>query len=384
MSSGRRATPGFFDWQYSGPNDIEQLLELAQYDPQRYWGGFPAEGSTRLPTWAIGPFHRSASNPVFSPSVTSWDVGRFGGGVHNGSVLRYDGAFVYIYRGEMNLPEDFWPEGQSARTTDMQTIDYICDIGVAVSNDGEHFARAAGPLFRHGNNARYSYEDVCVVRRGGIFVLFCNRWDWTDNENPAANGVWIARSKNLIDWDEIGLAFPNAAKIHRNACVLQSPDNEAVAVDGRYVMYLNDGLIAYSEDLLTWVSDDSETTWPGGENCFALADHDPARPDDIVVFTGGHHSGHFYAVGEVLLNKSAPSVMLDVLSRPVLAADPSLAWEDGRSPEDPTVGVSYFRDTIFFTGMTRHQGKWWLYYGGSEYYTCLATAEDTSDQAAPR
>ncbi|MHB1769278.1 MAG: hypothetical protein ACYCUV_15675 [Phycisphaerae bacterium] len=36
--------------------------------------------------------------------------------------------------------------------------------------------------------------------------------------------------------------------------------------------------------------------------------------------------------------------------------------------------VSSFDDTIFFTGLTRHNGKWWMYYGGSEYYTCLATA----------
>jgi predicted GH43/DUF377 family glycosyl hydrolase len=31
----------------------------------------------------------------------------------------------------------------------------------------------------------------------------------------------------------------------------------------------------------------------------------------------------------------------------------------------------------FFNGLTRHAGKWWAYYGGSEVYTCLATAPVT-------
>lgn len=374
MSEERHGTPGFFEWQYSGPNDITHLLELARYDPDKYWGGFPAKGSDALPDWAIGPFSRSGGNPVFAPDPHGWDSGRFGGGVHNGSILRHGGQFVYVYRGELPLPGGFWPDGFTPRSTDMQMIDYICDLGVAVSDDGEQFTRVTGPLFRHGSNERFSYEDVCVVRNDGGYVLFCNRWDWTDNENPSRNGVWLARSKDLIDWEEIGLAFPNATRIHRNACVLQSPENDAVRLDGRFVMYLNDGIIAYSDDLISWHSEQARTTWPGGENCFALADHNPSRPDDIVVFTGGHHSGHFYAVGEVLLSKGAPSTVLDVLSRPVLAADPAIPWEDGRSVVPGAPAVSYFRDTIFFTGMTRFENQWWLYYGGSEYYTCLAVA----------
>ena len=41
--------------------------------------------------------------------------------------------------------------------------------------------------------------------------------------------------------------------------------------------------------------------------------------------------------------------------------------------EPPHHPISSFADCIFFNGLTRHNGKWWLYYGGSEYYTCLAT-----------
>lgn len=368
---------GFFAWQYSGSNDITSLLELARFDVDRYQGGFPSEASDELPAWAIGPFERHSANPVFAPAREGWDRGRFGGGVHNGSILRHQGKFFYVYRGEEPLDDDFWGDRPPAQT-DMQAIDYICDIGIATSENGMDFERVAGALFRRGDNERYSFEDVCVVRDGSRYVLFCNRWDWTDNQNPRINGVWMAVSSDLVEWEEVGLAFPEASRIHRNACVLQSPSNDAVRVDGNFVMYLNDGLIAYSDDLTTWWSEDAETTWPGGENCFALADHNPARPDDIIVFTGGHHSGHFYAVGEVLLSKSAPARVLEIVDRPVLSADPTIPWEDARSSEDPQTLVSYFRDTIFFTGMTRYEKRWWLYYGGSEYYTCLAVAKAPS------
>jgi predicted GH43/DUF377 family glycosyl hydrolase len=259
-------------------------------------------------------------------------------------------------------------------------IDYICDIGIATSGDGVRFTRLddQNPLFRHGEDEAYSFEDVCVVKHAEAYYLYCNRWDWKDPENPRINGVYIATSTDLVTWEKVGLAFPEASEIHRNACVLSNPQNEAVPVDGKFVMYLNNGLIAYSDDLLNWESTKLDELWPGGEGCFALADHDPAEPDQIVLFTGGHHTGHFYAIGEVLLSKADPGRAVDWLPRPVLVAEEQYPWEDCRDADEPSKLVSCFRYTIFFTGMTRHDGKWWAYYGGSEYYTCLAHADANS------
>jgi predicted GH43/DUF377 family glycosyl hydrolase len=155
---------------------------------------------------------------------------------------------------------------------------------------------------------------------------------------------------------------------------VQNPSNEAVRVGGRFIMYINDGLVATSDDLVRWESHRVPELWPGGEGCFALADDGPAGAERILLFTGGHHTGHFYSVGEVSFAKADPLRPLAWLPRPVLSADPALPWEDGRSAAPPHEPVSYWRDTVFFTGMTRHEGRWWAYYGGSEYYTCLATA----------
>ena len=33
-----------------------------------------------------------------------------------------------------------------------------------------------------------------------------------------------------------------------------------------------------------------------------------------------------------------------------------------------------FARQVLGLALTRYKGKWWTYYGGSKYYTCLATA----------
>ncbi len=362
---------GFFDWQFSSKQDKEFWDERC-YDEEKYWGGFsrdPVPADYVLPDWAIGPFAKYPGNPVFSPSDSGWDRGHFGGGVHNGSILKKDGKFYYIYRGERDIDP-------SEGITTNPDIDYICNIGIAVSDDGINFRRepSNAPIFTDKEDFRYSYEDVNVVRHGDTYYLFCNRWDWDKVNDPSACGVFLAVSRDLVHWEKKGLMFPGAAVIHRNPCVLQNPENEAVQVNGRFVMYINGGLIAYSDDLLHWESRKVGELWPGGEGCFALADYCPGHPDKILLFTGGHHTGHFYAIGEVLFERSNPEKPVEWLPRPVISVDPQYLWENGLSVSAPHVPVSHWRDTIFFTGMTVHQGEWRMYYGGSEYYTCLATA----------
>ncbi len=371
---------GLFDWQMPTGERRPESWDRFTFDPKRWWGSFPREEAraeqglrddpelfAEFP-WAVGPFRRHAANPVLAPSPGKWDRGRYDGGVHNGAVVRHNGAFHYVYRGE-----------QPIDVAQDSPINYICDIGLATSDDGVNFTKDEhyGPFFRHGEFRRFSYEDVCLVRHAGVYYMFCNQWLWEDVQNPRINGTFLATSTDLRQWRRHGIVFPNATRIHRNGVVVQDPDNNAVRINGRFVMYVNDGIMAYSDDLIHWESEEITDLWPGGEGCFALTGHDAARPDDHVLFTGGHHHGHFYAVGQVLFDQRAPAKALAYLPRPVLAADPAIPHESGRRAEPPHEPVSSFRDCIFFNGLTRHDNKWWLYYGGSEYYTCLATSPAT-------
>ena len=178
----------------------------------------------------------------------------------------------------------------------------------------------------------------------------------------------------MLNWQKVGIVFPAAKRVHRNAVVLQNPHNEAVRVNGKFVMYINFGLMAYSEDMIHWESRSVSHSFPGDEGCFALADHDSANPDDIVLFTGGNHTGHFYAAGQVRFSKTNLEKPIAYLPRPFLAADTTIPWENGFADQERKNFISAYADCIFFNGLTLHNGKWWLYYGGSEYFTCLATA----------
>jgi len=361
---------GVFDWQLV-PQDREKTWRERCFSEERWWGDFPRD--LKVPKdllkdfpWAIGPFEKYAHNPILAPTPGEWDSGYLSGGVHNGAIIIKDETLYYIYRGERPIDIQLRSE-----------IDYICDIGIATSKDGIHLTKdyEHSPLFRKGDHRKYSYEDVSIALYGDTYHLFCNQWLWEDMTNPKHCGVFHAVSKNLLNWEPIGIVFPDARRIHRNPVILVNPINEAVAVNGKFIMHINDGLIAYSEDMFHWKSMELEHRWPGGEGCFVLADHDPSRPNDIILFTGGHHTGHFYAIGEVLFSKSNPEKPLEYLHRPVLEADSTISYENGYSAENPKRFISSWADTIFFTGMTRYNGKWWIYYGGSEYYTCLATAK---------
>ncbi len=368
-SSDQNPDNGVFAWQF--PNaDREKAWRHYSYGEERWWGDFgrelpvPADPFEAKP-WSMGPFEKYSGNPVFAPDPGSWDCGRYDGGVHNGATVVHQNRFWYVYRGER--PIDIPQKGP---------VDYICDIGIAVSDDGVNFERVRdySPLFRTGTNRQYSYEDVNLVEHKGVFYLFCNQWFWENMADTSINGTFLATSTDLLHWQRHGIVFPNAAQIHRNAVVLQNPQNEAVKVNGRFWMYINDGIIATSEDMIHWISEAGAHHWPGGEGCFAMADHNPERPDDIVLFTGGNHTGHFYAIGEVLLSKTDPTMPLDWLGAPALHAETTIPHENGRNAEPPHEPISSFADCIFFNGLTRYNGKWWLYYGGSEFYTCLATA----------
>lgn len=360
------ASPGIFAWQFP-TEDWAVGWKDKSASVDRWWGTFPpglpapADLHAEYP-WAMGPFTKHG-RPVLAPTPGAWDEGHKDGGVHNGSIVIHQGLFHYVYRGErpLDIP-------QKAR------MDYIGDIGLAVSENGVDFRKEAGGFFRHGDDRRYSFEDVNLVHHQGTYYLFCNRWLWEGFDNPAVSGTFLATSTDLRHWEKVGLVFPHAKRIHRNGVVLQDPHNRPVRVGGRFLMYLNDGLIAHSDDLIHWTSEENPHTWPGGEGCFALTGHDAAHPERILLFTGGNHTGRFYAIGEVLLSTADPLRPLAYLPRPVLAADPGIAWENGFAVEPPHRPISSFADCIFFNGLTRHQGRWWLYYGGSEYYTCLATA----------
>lgn len=182
---------GFFAWQFSSDGE-KQAWEERQYNEEKYWGGFSRQpldtAAYVLPDWAIGPFEKYAGNPIFAPDPNGWDCGHFGGGVHNGSILQKNGRIYYIYRGEFPIPDE--PRFESRRKAG---FGYLCDVGVAVSDDGVHFTRVASPVLRRAEDWMYSFEDVNCIEHESRFYMFLNRWDWLHINDPSS--IWTANGR---------------------------------------------------------------------------------------------------------------------------------------------------------------------------------------------
>ena len=85
----------------------------------------------------------------------------------------------------------------------------MCDIGIAVSDDGINFQKLTeySPLFRKGEDRRFSFEDVCVVSFRGKYYMYLNRWNWKRIDDPSESGICMAVSDDLLHWEMLGLVF---------------------------------------------------------------------------------------------------------------------------------------------------------------------------------
>ena len=71
-------------------------------------------------------------------------------------------------------------------------------------------------------------EGPHIFKHDGHYYLFLNRWDWEHANDPSLCGTYLAVSDDLVRWEHRGLVFPKAHRIHRNATVVQDPDNRPV------------------------------------------------------------------------------------------------------------------------------------------------------------
>ena len=316
-----------------------------------------------LHEWAIGPFTRQvSSNPILTPSDDTWESSC----TIAPTIIVRDGRFYMLYRG---LNKD-WREGG---------VDHI---GLAWSDDGLHWEKYDdNPVLRASENyEKKGAQDPRLVSFSDTYYLTYTGW------HEGGYDLCLATSKDLIHWKKYGPLFSGIGST-KSGTIVQNPNNEAVRIQGKFVIYLlesygdfHNDWIAYSDDLLHW---DAKRISPllGGESCIAITDYQGPN-DDIVLFYAGNLLGkgdnltHLswdqtmsgspvkYAINEALFSREDPEHLLDVLEIPLLK--PQAPYEDAT-----------WKDCMFMQGLTRHQGRWWLYYGGCypENVIALATGE---------
>lgn len=308
------------------------------------------------PDWAIGPFTRYEGNPIMGPQgeYGTWESQN----VYNPAVIWRNDKFHMLYRGE---------------NSDTALFDkYRSQIGYAYSLDGIIWVR-------HKNNpvlkAEFDYElpggleDPRLIEKDGVYYCYYTAF------SPKNKGIrlCVASSTDLINWTKYGPVFDGPLK---NGAILMNPENEPVHVNGKYIMYssVQDMYIGESEDLIHWNFELMKVHFPKTfypmEFCIAVTDYEETG-ENIILFLGGRLNGDqgyngqtwHYALSQSLLKKSNPRRIVEVLDTPFMI------------PSEPYEQKGFINHTLFFESLTRHSGKWYLYYGAADHMVALATAD---------
>ena len=316
--------------------------------------------ASNLPDWAIGPFTRSASNPILTPQGTGFESNN----VYNPGVLYENGTYEMLYRGETSSASQ---------------------IGLATSTDGIHYTRYAGNPVIAGGPGR-GEEDPRLVKLGTTYYAY-----YTGFQNGTIN-INLSTSTDLIHWTAYGAIIPGT----KNAAVLTDPNGHPIQMHGQYAMYYGGDSgsrgcgqggcgsnLTYSTDLIHWsgttpVNFNFPSTFTPWEICVALSNYPTiqghANQQNIVVFVAGtlmSYGRWYYGISETEFSGTNPTQQLGQLTDATL------------SPSAPYELTGHTNNTVFMNTIMFANGQWQMNYGAADHVVALATAPlRTGTQAA--
>lgn len=344
-------------------------------------------GAENQGSWQAGPFTKSdMQNPVLTPSKTGifispirrvavrWELKD----VFNPAAVFRNGKVMLIYRAQDSLGK---PGGTSR-------------LGLAESEDGLHFTRRRAPVFFPGLDTmkKYEWEGGCEDPRIVQDSAHIYYMTYTAFDGKLAR-LAIARSKDLIHWKKLGLAFGKAAGgRYRNmwsksgAIVSGLINNEAIArrINGKYWMYWGDDSlkVATSTDLVNWepLKDSKERFIAIAAPRMGMFDSrlcEPGPPplireDGILFIYNGMNADRggspalapgTYSGGQLLISARDPLKVLRRLNTPFIK--PDKAYEIS----------GQVNRVCFLEGMVSFKNKWFLYYGTADSKIAAATAD---------
>lgn len=352
-------------------------------------GTLEAREPASAPAWGLGPFLRpDGVNPVVSPTAAAaFDCPLAGKTVEwekthtfNPAAVVREGKVFLLYRAEDG-------SGTSIGS-------YTSRLGLAVSDDGTHFAPREKPVFFPDQDAQEPLEwpGGCEDPRlaegpDGVYVLTYTQW------NRQTTHLAVATSRDLLHWEKHGPAFAKAldgkykdlgAKSGAIVCSLQDGRLQAVKINGKYWMYWGEGTVrlAWSDNLLDWtVVEQTDPTRPlellkprvgQFESGLAEGGPSPVLTDKgiVVIYNGKNAAGEVaspflapgaYADGQALFDANDPTKLLAQTEEPFF--QPEAAFE---------MTGQYRQGTTFAEGLVFFQGKWLMYYGCADSFVAVA------------
>ncbi len=268
-------------------------------------------------------FERYSGNPLLVPNpCNAWEALN----VFNCAVVEHNDLYHMFYRA--------------------QGVHYKSSIGYAVSADGLGWARLDKPVLTFGGEFETrGVEDPRVTRIGDTFYMTYTGY------SPHGTRASIAKSRNLIRWERLGVALPD----ENNKDHALFPRR----IGGRYCMFHRrepDIWLAYSDDLLHW-TDHQRVFGPrtGWESLKVGISGPPLETEEgwLLVYHGVDDD-LYYRQGVALLGLEDPT---RVLSRPS-----GFAME----PEEPWEHVGDVPHVVFSCATLRVGDELWIYYGGAD------------------
>lgn len=333
-------------------NNIKHLLAFAAL---LLFGYSCSAQEKDFPSWAIGGFERYENNPVISPNGgNSWDSEN----TYNPSVIKRDDKFYMLYRGEDSNKELFRY--------------FRSQIGLATSDDGLNWKRYENnPVIKADQNYELpgGCEDPRLTELNGVYYAYYTAYN-ADAKDIQVQ-LCVATSTDLINWEKHGPIYRGNMK---NAALVMDSKNNPVKINDKYMMYAGGSgrpHVAFSDDLINWDFKPLDLSalpkeFNPWEFCVGLAQYQ--SNGNILVFIGGRINGDIepnnwhYALGQILFNEEKPDEMKDYLKEPFLY--PTMDYEK----------KGFVNYTLFFETIMEHDGKWWIWYGGADKVTCVATA----------
>ncbi len=265
-------------------------------------------------------------------------------------------------------------------------------LGLAVSDDGFHFAKMPEPVLFPAEDSMKKYEwkggveDPRIVEsETGEYIL-----TYTSYDGKTAR-LCLAVSKDLQHWAKQGLVL-NSEKYKNvwsksGAIVAEKRGNKIVAVKikGRYWMYFGDTnlFMATSDDLLHWTVCENEESKKAIEVLHPRMGYFDSRlvepgpfalmeKDGIALIYNGSNAANYndsalpgftYSAGVALFDKDNPYKLLDRTSNSFIR------------PDKEYERVGEVNEVCFVEGLVFFKGRWFLYYGTADSKIGVAVKE---------
>jgi predicted GH43/DUF377 family glycosyl hydrolase len=380
--------------------------------------------TAKATAWMLGPFTRPENaqpvitarpESVFSDPILDKPVHWEALHTFNPAAVVHDGKIYVLYRAE---------DDSGMMEIGMHTS----RLGLAVSEDGEHFTREDTPVFYPAKDSEQAREwpggteDPRIVESpDGGYVITYTQW------NRETYRVGIATSTDLHTWTKHGPAFgmgKYGGLKYKSAGIVTECVTKGRCVaakvgtaksGGHYWMYWGEGEIhlATSDDLVHWTPVEGADGRPKvlmrarpGKFDSGLPEVGPppvlTKDGIVLVYNGKNAAGAngknaagyngknaaganrknvdgadrdpklaagTYAVGQVLFAADDPGKLLARTGKPFF--EPKLPWEQSGQ---------YAAGTTFAEGLVWFRDRWLLYYGCADSRVGVAMSATAADR----